>query len=191
MKSILKKTVNELARVEKIKAVFLYGSFARDEVTSRSDMDLFIIAEEGAQEEIEERIISLEKKTKRSIQPTIRTEKELKKTDSGLLQNIFQEGIILYAREPVALPAVLLLKQKPYIIYTFHLNNLPQKSKAKFNRQLYEQKSGKYKYKGLLKTIGGEKLSDGCIIIPSSQKTRIERLFKTAGITFNSFNIWK
>jgi len=192
MKNMLrKKIVKELSKIEKVKAVILYGSFARREVTSRSDIDLFIIADERAKEEIEERIILLETSTKRSIQPTIRTEKELKTTDTGLLQNIFHEGILLYMKEPVELSAVLLLKQKPYIIYTFQLNNLTQKNKTKFNRQLYEQKSGKYQYKGLLKTAGGEKLSDGCIIIPQSKKALIEKLLRTSQITFNFLNVWK
>lgn len=192
MKSIIrKKIVNELSKIEKVKAVILYGSFARGEATSRSDIDIFIIADEKAKEEIEERIILLETSAGRSIQPTIRTEKELKITDTGLLQNIFYEGILLYMKEPIKLSAVLLLKQKPYIIYTFQLNNLIQKDKTKFNRQLYEQKRGKYQYKGLLKTAGGEKLSGGCIIVPYSQKARIDRFFKTSGVTYQSLNVWK
>ncbi|MCM8777960.1 MAG: nucleotidyltransferase domain-containing protein [Candidatus Omnitrophica bacterium] len=192
MKKIFKKIVDELSKLKDIKAVILYGSFARGENTPRSDIDLFIITDdENAKGVIEEKIISLETSVKRNIQPTIRIEKELKKTDTGLLQNIFQEGLILYMREPVTLSAILLLKQKPYVIYTFQLNNLSQRDKARFNRQLYEQKIGKYQYRGLLNKIGGKKLSDGCIMLPYSEKIKIEKLFKKFKITFNSLNIWK
>jgi predicted nucleotidyltransferase len=184
MKRILKKITKEI--------ILLYGSFAREENTSRSDIDLLILTtKEETQKNVQDKIIELEAEIDRSIQPTIRTFSELKKTDSGLLQNIFIEGKVLYLKEPSDIPSALLLQQKPFMIYTFKLDKLDQKEKAKFNRSLYEQTHKGYKYKGLLDELGGEKLSSGCVLVPVNEKEKIEKFFKKFRVTFEQLKIWK
>lgn len=192
MKRILKKIAKELATIEDIKAIILYGGFARGEYTSRSDIDLFILTtEKKVQKEIQDKVIELESEIGRSIQPTVRTIDELQKTDTGLLQNIFQEGKVLYLREPQEVPSAILLQQKPYLIYSFQISNLSQKSKVRLNRQLYEQTRKGYKYKGLLQEIGGQKLSAGCIMVPHMQKGKIEKFFKKFKVKFEQLKVWK
>lgn len=192
MKRILKKIAKELSKVEDVKAVILYGSLARGEFTSRSDIDLFILTtDDKTQNEVESKVIELESEIGRNIQPTIRTLIELQKTDTGLLQNIFQEGKILYLKEPSDIPSAILLQQKPFLIYSFQISSLPQKDKAKFNRQLYEQTRKEYKYKGLLQEIGGQKLSSGCIMIPHMQKEAIEKFFRKFKVKFEQLKVWK
>lgn len=192
MKRILKRITKELSKINDLRAIILYGSFARGEDTSRSDIDLFILTtNKRTQKEIQDRVIELESEIGRSIQPTIRTIVELQITDTGLLQNIFQEGKILYLKEPAEIPSALLLKQEPYLIYTFQISSLSQKVKAKFNRQLYEQKRKGYEYKGLLNEIGGKKLSSGCIIVPYLQKENIEKFFKKFNVRFKQLKVWK
>lgn len=192
MKRILKKIAKELSKIEDVKAVILYGSLARGEFTSRSDVDLFILTTEyKTQKEIHDKVIELESEIGRNIQPTIRTIVELQKTDTGLLQNIFQEGKILYLREPSDIPSAILLQQKPYLIYSFQINSLLQKEKVRFNRQLYEQTRKGYKYKGLLQKIGGQKLSAGCVMIPYEQKEKIEKFFKKFKVKFEQLKVWK
>jgi predicted nucleotidyltransferase len=192
MKRILKKITKELSKIEDVKAVILYGSLARGEFTSRSDVDLFILTtEDKTQKEIHDKVIELESEIGRNIQPTIRTIVELQKTDTGLLQNIFQEGKILYLREPSDIPSAILLQQKPYLIYSFQISSLLQKEKARFNRQLYEQTRKEYKYKGLLQEIGGQRLSAGCVMIPYEQKEKIEKFFKKFKVKFEQLKVWK
>ncbi|MBL7198038.1 MAG: nucleotidyltransferase domain-containing protein, partial [Candidatus Omnitrophica bacterium] len=61
MNRILKKIVKGLLPIEDIRAVILYGSFARKEATSRSDIDLFILTtEKKTEKEIEDKIIRIE-----------------------------------------------------------------------------------------------------------------------------------
>jgi predicted nucleotidyltransferase len=192
MKRLLKKIVNDLSSISDVKAVVLYGSFARGENTSRSDIDLLILtAKEKTKEEIQNRIIDLELQIGKSIQPTIRTIAELKKTDSGLIQNIFKEGRILYIKEPADIPAALLLEHRPYLIYSFRLNNLSQKEKVKFNRALYAQVRKGYKYKGLLDKLGGKKLSPGSIIISHLHRADMERFFKKFNVQYEQLTVWK
>ena len=192
MKRILKKIAKELSRIEDVKAVILYGSLARGEFTSRSDIDLFILTtDDKTQKEVEDKVIELESAIGRNIQPTIRTVAELQKTDTGLLQNIFQEGKVLYLKEPSDIPSAILLQQKPFLIYSFQISSLSQKDKARFNRQLYEQTKKDYKYKGLLQEIGGQKLSPGCVMIPYMQKEAIEKFFKKFKVKFEQLKVWK
>ena len=192
MKRILKKIAKELSKIEDVKAIILYGSLARGEFTSRSDVDLFILTTEyKTQKEIHDKVIELESEIGRNIQPTIRTLVELQKTDTGLLQNIFQEGKILYLREPSDIPSAILLQQKPYLIYSFQISSLLQKEKVRFNRKLYEQTRKEYKYKGLLQEISGQKLSAGCVMIPYEQKEKIERFFKKFKVKFEQLKVWK
>ena len=192
MKRILKKIAKELSMLEDVKAVILYGSLARGEFTSRSDIDLFILAtDDKTQKEVEDKVIEIETEIGRNIQPTIRTITESQKTDTGLLQNIFQEGKILYLKEPSDIPSAMLLQQKPFLIYSFQISSLSQKDKARFNRQLYEQTKKDYKYKGLLREIGGQKLSSGCVIIPYEQKEKIEKFFKKSKVKSEQLKVWK
>jgi len=192
MKRKIKKIVESLSEIDEIKIIILYGSFARQEGTTRSDIDLLILtSKKNAENKIQNKIIELESTIERTIQPTIRTIDELQKTDTGLMQNIFKEGKVLYLREPADIPSALLLKQKPYLIYSFRINNLNQRDKVRFNRSLYEQARKEYKYQGLLKEIGGEKLASGCLIVPQTQKAKIESFFKKFKVIFEVLKIWK
>lgn len=192
MKRILKKITKDLSEIPDLRLVVLYGSYARGEVTSRSDIDLFILTTKlNTQEEIQNKVIGLESEVGRNIQPTIRTISELQKTDSGLLQNIFKEGKVLYLREPAEIPSAALLQQKPYIIYSFRISKLSQRDKVRFNRSLYEQKRKGYKYKGLLNELGGKKLSSGCVMVPNNQKEKIEKFFKKLNVKFEQLKVWK
>lgn len=192
MKRILNKIAKTLSAIEDVKAVVLYGSLARGEYTSRSDIDLFILTtEKKTHKNIQDEVIELERETGRNIQPTIRTVEELQKTDTGLLQNIFQEGKVLYLGEAADIPSAILLQQKPYLIYSFQISNLNQKEKVKFNRQFYEQIKTNYKYKGLLQEIGGQKLSAGCVLVPHSERQKLEKFFKKFRVQFNQLKVWK
>jgi len=192
MKRILNKIAKALSAIEDVKAVVLYGSFARGEYTSRSDIDLLILTtEKKTSEVVQDKVIQLEQETGRNIQPTIRTLEELQKTDTGLLQNIFQEGKVLYLREAADIPSAILLQQKPFLVYTFQLNSLTQKDKAKFNRQLYQQTRKGYKYKGLLQGLGGQKLSAGCVLVPHTEKQKIEKFFRQFKVQFSQLKVWK
>jgi predicted nucleotidyltransferase len=181
----------ELSAISEIKLIILYGSYARGDFGPKSDIDLFILIQRGnALENVQNTIIRIEEKIGKSIQPTVRTEEEFKKTDSGLLQNLLREGKILFLRDFHEISAVELLKQKPFVIYSFRINLLSQKKKAKFNREFYSRTKKNYTYRGLLQKLGGEKLASGCILIPFRKRNVLEKFFKKYKIEFESKNIW-
>lgn len=193
-KRVLKTITRELSKLKEVLVVILYGSYARGDYGAKSDVGLFIfIIVDNTTDisKIEDVIIQLENQISKSIQPTIRKRKELKKMDFGLLQNIFQEGKILYLKEPLDIESVLLLEQKPFVLFTFELKNLSQKEKAKFNRRIYPHAIQGYKYPGLLQKIGGEKLSPGCLFVPYKEKEKMGKIFKDFKIEFREIKIWK
>ena len=192
MNRIYKKIAKNLSAINDVRAVILYGSFARGEATPRSDVDLLIlVSEKKTIKLVQDVIITLEREIGRSIQPTIRTLKELENTDSGLLKNIFQEGRILYLKEPADIPSSLLIGRKQQIIYAFQIIMLSQKDKVKFNNEFYGRTKGKYSYKGILGELGGQKLSSGCALIPLSEKKKVEKYFKKSKVAFEATKVWK
>jgi len=191
IKQVLKTIANVLSLIKEIKVIILYGSLSRGEFTSRSDIDLFIITSKDVKNRIEEKIIKLENQLHVTIQPTIRTKEQLKTTDSGLLQNIFQEGKILFLREYFDFPVSFMLEQKPFIVYKFDISNLKQNEKAQFNRTLYGYRDKKYIYKGLIHKSGGSKLSSGAIIVPFNNKKIITDFFKKIKIKYEEIKVWK
>ena len=189
-KSLFRKIVTAFSGVQDLKAIILYGSFAREDYGPRSDIDLmFITKKEKTTEEIQDIIISLE--LGRSIQPIIRTEKELSETDSGLLQNLFLEGKILFLREPFDFDVSMLLHLKPFLVYTFDLGNLNQNTKAKFNRAFYSRRTANYNYPGVLTELKGEKLASGCVMVPFSEKRAIDKFLNSYKVKFNAVRVWK
>lgn len=191
LKKIYRMIAQELSAISEIKLIILYGSYARGDFGPKSDIDLFILIQRGnALENVQNTIIRIEEKIGKSIQPTVRTEEEFKKTDSGLLQNLLREGKILFLRDFHEISAVELLKQKPFVIYSFRINLLSQRKKAKFNREFYSRTKKNYTYRGLLQKLGGEKLASGCILIPFRKRNVLEKFFKKYKIEFESKNIW-
>lgn len=189
-KRILKKIVSTLSTIKDVKAIILYGSFAREDYGPRSDIDLVLITnKKEAIEDIQNAIVSLD--VGRSIQPIVRTEKEITETDSGLLQNLFLEGKVLFLREPIDIHVAALLQLKPFLIYTFDLAHLDQKTKARFNRTFYPRRRDNYEYPGLLSTLKGEKLASGCITVPFSEKKAAEKFFRSFKVKANAVRIWK
>jgi len=188
---LFKVIAKDLSLISEIKLVILYGSYARGDFGPKSDIDLFILtSKSNAVENIHNAIIRIENKIGKNIQPTIRTGDEFRKTDSGLLQNLLREGKILFLRDFYEISAATLLKQKPFIIYSFRINSLSQKKKAKFNREFYSRTKKQYEYRGLLQKLGGEKLASGCIMIPFGEKNGMEKIFKKYKIEYETKNIW-
>lgn len=187
-----REIARQLSQISEVGLVVLYGSYARGDFGPKSDVDLLIlISKSAAIEKVHDAVILIEEKIGKAIQPTIRTMEEFRRTDSGLLQNIFREGKILYLREFFEIPVAEMLKQKPYVIYTFAISSMRQKDKAKFNREFYSRKTkGKYEYQGLLQKLGGEKLASGCVLMPFAKKAGLEKLFKKHKISYSSKNIW-
>jgi len=104
LKSIVFKTVGiegslkkELCSISKIKAAFIYGSFASDQHKATSDIDIMIIGNPDPSL-LNERIARLENKLKREINATVYSWQEYqakKKSKSGFIMDLLERPKIM------------------------------------------------------------------------------------------------
>lgn len=188
---ILKRLSKGIAEIEGIAAAIVFGSFARGDYGPKSDIDLLlIIKSEHKKDYVKEELIRRTEELERGIQPIIRTVKELKKTDTGLLKKAFREGKIILLRHFIKFNAFKLLNLKPFRIYSFDISKLKRSKKVKFSQALYGQKVGKYSYKGTVDKAGGIKLGSGCILVPEEKTKEMDtffRSYKTKPETWETF----
>ena len=184
----INKLLQALQSIQGIDAAIVYGSIARGDYGPSSDIDVLLIVDKPETVDIAQDLLAgLE--LSRAVQPIIRTREQLEAADSGLVRNIFQEGIVLFANAPLFIPAAGILDVHPWVLYSFELTNLPQKEKARFNRQLYSSSRNEGSG-GLLGEVGGKKIARGCVIVPTSAQKSIEAVFRRFGIQAQSMEIW-
>lgn len=104
---IVKKTVgienelkNIIQKIDRIKYAFIFGSYAKGDFKSNSDIDLFIIGN-PLEDELIKKINKLEKEINREINYHIYSEKEFKKKVkiSSFLQNVIKKYTMLTPNE--------------------------------------------------------------------------------------------
>ena len=172
----------ELAEIKTLQAVILYGSFARGEISPKSDIDLLLIfdtRDEARNREARVVEILTRARVKRIIVPTCVGIDELRE-NPDLTFNILRDGKVLYKRIGVEVwPQAKMLGGKPMILYEFDLTGLSHQKKVKLNRTLYGTQVGKYSYKGLVEQRGGHRLGKGVIMIPADVEAEFDGVFNT------------
>ena len=104
LKSIVSKTVGvegslkkALSSIKKITIAFIYGSFATKRERSASDIDLMIIGDPDTSY-LNEKIVEVEKRLKREINPTLYSLKEYKakkRAKSGFIMELLKNPKIM------------------------------------------------------------------------------------------------
>lgn len=187
--------VKQVSDLEEVVSITLFGSVAKGEATSMSDIDFLVIV---SNMKIEKNIINMANevndKYNKKLQVIVKTEK-LEGLDSSMIEDISKDGILLYG-----LP--IKVKQKdlelePYLLAIYSLAELPQNEKMKFKRAFFGSESvfkGKAKryrtvQEGLLKMYNGARLGRGAIIFSSKHKEIVKQLeyFK---VKFKIFTVY-
>ena len=184
----INKLVQSLKSIEGVEAAIVYGSIARGDYGPKSDIDLLLIVDTTDTAGIAQDILA-GLQLNRTVQPLIRTQVQLEESDAGLMKNIFMEGKVLFARKPLSMPVAAILELRPWVLYTFELIDLPQKEKARFNRQLYSS-SIQGRIGGALGDAGGKKLARGCVMVPAAGRKQIDTLFRRFKVQTESSDIW-
>jgi predicted nucleotidyltransferase len=170
----------KLARIKSLQAIILYGSFARGEVSPKSDIDLLLVfdsRDEARKQEKRAVEILNRARVKRIIIPTCIGIEEFKESPD-LVYNVMRDGKVLYKRIGVEMwPPAKLFGGRPMVIYEFDLAGLSHQKKVKLNRALYGVQVGKYSYKGLVEQRGGYRLGKGAILIPADAETEFDGFF--------------
>lgn len=192
--------LNELTRLLKkgnAVAAILFGSIARGDFDRRSDIDVLLIYrskdELDSDKDLFDRLPLVEG---REVQIVARTLDELKESDKVFLSNVFKEGILLFAREPLGLKASDLLGLKPYRIFIYSMKGLDADEKKRLIAALYGystkkkvgEKRYKYEYRGLVDR--GMKLGKNSFLIEEERAKEVESVLRSYGVQFRSISVW-
>ena len=179
-----------------IHATILFGSYAREEAHTQSDIDVCIIlTNEKFKDQISNQILELEKKYDKNINILI-TKPTFKDLDRQLVETILREGIVLYGTIPDI--SIQQLELEPYKIIKYNLSHLSQSEKMKIKRLLYGiQTKKKYKgkiyenkQKGIVEDFGGLRIGIASILIPEKLSWEVEYKLRQYDISLRKISIW-
>jgi hypothetical protein len=112
------------------------------------------------------------------------TLEELKTANPIFLNELFKHGKVLFARSPLEV-FLKPVKLNSFCLISYDMSGLSYRDKMKVIYSLY-RKGGA----GALATMGGTKLSDGCILIPSTASDAITALLSSFNVETKKLEIY-
>lgn len=179
-----------------IKNIILFGSVARGDFDSESDIDIFVDTEKGRaiKNEVAKLLSAFEKSETRE-KWKLRGLKNPISVKTGelehweLYRSIISSGILLYGKYE-RMPE----GAKYHILFVLDFSKMDRSRKIKLWRELYgyRQKVGEKVFvsKGILEEISGKKIERGVIAVPAEQKGKILEFIKKNGIKHKIIEIW-
>src|SRR3989344_6881399 len=172
--------------------IVLFGSVARREETSKSDIDIAIIHDSKDSFKL---MSEVNKNKNENIQTSFFNIMDLPK-ETEILSALSGEGVLLYGKPNIIKENQLDLNSK--IIVSYSLKELKQTEKVKLNRALYGSISksahGKKKYvtetKGLVNELGIEKINDSVLLVDRRKSTKIINLLKRFKANYKEIPVW-
>jgi hypothetical protein len=165
-----------------------------------SDVDLFLIVEDGSLEKIRGQLMEvyrgLEKRLKRVIEPFVVEEKNTRFLDPDFRERIQREGVVVLGIQPTV--PIQALQLSPYVLVTYEMKTLPQKDKNKLSRELYghvTRKAARGKvYKsskvGMVELSKGYRVGYAAIIVPFKTHGKIVSTLKRYGVPYYTIHLW-
>jgi len=176
-----------------INKIVLFGSVARGDFDSESDIDIFVDIE-GSQDFIDRRLKLFEASEMHKLWELrgVRNRISLKKgalQKSPLRRSIISNGIILYGKYkeiPEKMRHLLLIKMS--------FKKLSRKESISLWREIYgyEQKinSKTYISKGLIEKLNGKRIEKNVIIIPIEKRNEFLTFLNKSKIDYTISEIW-
>ncbi|PIN88443.1 hypothetical protein COU61_04900 [Candidatus Pacearchaeota archaeon CG10_big_fil_rev_8_21_14_0_10_35_13] len=185
---------HSLRKITGIKEVIIYGSSVRGEADNGSDLDLFF--DINRKEDEEEMKKTINEEIKMFYKTRTYNDWKLKGISNrisakvGILnewklkRSIMSEGISLYSR----------FKETPKEIEPFTQFQIePIRDITKRNkimRRLFGRKENNMNTEGMIKKVGGRKLSPTTFIIPSQHCNEVIRILNEERIKYQLFEFW-
>lgn len=185
--SDLDNLVNAITKADGVVAIILFGSRARGDYDEGSDYDLLVIFKDdeamwGGREKLYREVGKLGLFT----QILTRSVRELKEgTEPTFLQNVLEQGIIVFLRHPFTAPAIA-QNLRPVAAVSYSLAKLPQNEKVKIAYRLF----GKRGKGGVVQRAGGVKVGDGCFIIPMENLREATKVLEELGAQFDVIRLY-
>lgn len=181
----LNRVIDVVVGVRGVVGVFLFGSFARGDYDAYSDYDFIVLFKDKASmwqnwDELFEAVGSL----KMNLHVIPETLEELKTANPVFLEDLFKHGRVLFARLPLEV-FVKPVKLEPFCLILYDMGGLSYKDKMKAVYFLYRKQGV-----GTVASVGGIKLSEGCLLIPSSASDRIIDRLVSLGVKTKKLTIY-
>jgi len=180
-----------LERMNNIQEIILFGSVARGDFDKDSDIDVFIdLGKEDIKSEKDLKLIS-EKFYKSIIYQkweqkgiTNRINAKIGNLNTwDLKRSIISEGIVLYGQYKSE------IKGEHYLLITFNvIKNVAKRNKV--IRELFGREEEKYYKEGLVKQLGGKKISPTTLLIKQQFSDKILDFLKKEKVDFKLFEMW-
>jgi predicted nucleotidyltransferase len=181
----LSRIVNVALKIQGVVGIFLFGSLARGDFDEHSDYDLLVLFEDKAlMWQSWDELFRIMGDLKLNLHVVPETLEELKTANSVFQDELFKHGKVLFARLPleVFLQPVTL---EPFCLITYDMGGLSYRDKMKVVYFLY-RKGGV----GAVARIGGIRLSEGCVLVPSNAGEEIIVKLSSFGVKVKRLEIY-
>ena len=187
----VQRVVREVPSVE---AILLFGSMARGDYDSRSDIDIMLVldVEDPAGHGPAVAGIITRLRPHREIRPVLTN---LHDYDEDYYQNVFREGKVLFGKV-ILTPETMALR--PYLLISYDLSDRPNALQVKVSKRVHGYTTRKvvggrekiYRYPGVKDTEGGMMVSKSAVILPFAKGSDLQREFEGLGVSCRVFKIW-
>ena len=201
-KNIVFHFTRDAAR-EGVASIFLFGSVAKETADNRSDIDMLVVLDTYSKDFsrlevtniISELALNMEKEYDRFVQ-VIFTNKVFDDLDENFKKNVFEDGILLYAKPPEI--NIDGLGLQPYVLFVLGFGGINQKNKSKIKRKLYGHKTSKsvkgreYKsiQKGKLEELHGYRAGNITAFLPQKHARKFEEFLDQHNVKYKRISMW-
>ena len=184
--------VNSAAEIPNLVAVILFGSVARGETSSKSDIDLLLIFDTAYNPELGTEMdharklsteVSLKHDLDHSFSFVLANKDELKDMDPDFFWNVAREGIILWGKPEDAIYREPPSSLEPFLLINYSTSNMDPTLKRKLIRKLYTSKKR-------LMDKETERIGPGVLFTSAEKFDKLMELFDSLKVPYSVRKIW-
>ena len=181
----LSEIVNVVLKIQGVVGIFLFGSVARGDFDEYSDYDLLVLFEDKAlMWRSWDELFRVVGRLKLNLHVVPETLEELKTANSVFLDELFRYGKVLFARLPLEV-FLQPVKFEPFCLIIYDMGGLSYRDKMKAVYFLYRKGSV-----GSVAKMGGIKLSEGCVLVPSNAGDEMIAKLSSFGVKAKKLEIY-
>ncbi len=193
LKSYQKKFLNSIHEktfhIEGLELLAVYGSYIRNELTSKSDVDFFALFHDGERlkkgEGILYDILNTKCEEELELPASLYAVSEDEDIDQSFLYGILTEGFLI--TPAISEYLVQIINPAPQVLFTYSMDQLSSLEKVKVNQILYgysqKKKDKRYNYDGVIQDLQGKRVRSG-IMVPQKHEGELESFMRNHKLNY-------